>query len=227
MCGIFGIISASSVSREQIAQLGELNKQRGNLAFGGFWAHPEEGNIVGEVFRWARPFAADLIPTEPAQIVLGHIRAPTGRHSSSLAEVHPFAAVGGLLAHNGLLLNHEQFPHWRLDTAVTVDSQIILGGIQTYLNEGLSTTEAIRQMVERLEGQQACWFWSHAEQVIYVWRVMSPIYIGVAPEQIVFSSVKSTWTPTLLPEGVIFRIDWRDLTCVACGQFSFYSPYQF
>lgn len=227
MCGIFGVITTSGVAHEQIVQLGELNKQRGNLAFGGFWAHLEDGNMVGEVFRWARPFTADLIPAQPAHIVLGHIRAPTGRHSSSLAEVHPFAAAGGLLAHNGLLLNHDQFPQWQPDTAVTVDSQIILGGIQAYLTEGLSTSEAIRQTVERLEGQQACWFWSYAEQTLYLWRVMSPIYIGLALEQMVFSSVKSIWTPTLLPEGVIYRLDWRDLTCVACRQFAFYSPYQF
>lgn len=222
MCGIFGIISQRGIERQQFVQLAELNKHRGNLAFGGVAFSADEMNI----FRYPAPFSPEMVPQAAATTLLGHIRAATGRRTNELSDVHPFISKNGLLAHNGLLLNHTQFPEWQLDTAVAVDSQIILGGIQSFLQSGLSTVAAIQQTVEKLDGQQACWYWSTTERQLYLWRVMAPIYVSQSNEGFVFSSVPNEWANNLIPEGTIFCLDSQQYQLQARARFSFYSPYQ-
>ncbi len=247
MCGIWGIITLGQVDYGQFAQLGEMNKARGNLGFGGYVADLQDTAVSDRIFRYPQPFDPELLPVQPANVVLGHIRAPTGSRSNSVAEVHPFAVDDLLLAHNGLLLNHLDFPEWRLDTAVSVDSQIILGGIHGYRQKGLSISEAISQTVSQLDGQQACWLWSKTEQKLYLWRVMSPIYVWQMGDVFLFSSMNLTrrrggaeggverpslpdssaliFDHVLLDEGKIYQFDFATMNLNVSGEFTFYSPY--
>lgn len=218
MCGIFGVIGGSLA---EYVQLGERNTERGNLGFGGLFAVPSIS-----VFRHAEPFDPARLPDTPAAVRLGHMRAPTGRRSDSLAEIHPFETPDLLLAHNGLLLNHRDYAHLNPTPAITVDSLVIIGGIQSHLNAGDTVIEAIRKTVSVLDGQQACWLYDKRTGSIYLWRVMSPIYTSSnAQDRLCFSSVKSPLTETLLDEGVIYQLtDERQLERV--GTFSFYNPYK-
>lgn len=251
MCGIWGIITSGQVSLEQFAQLGELNKARGNLGFGGYVADLRDTAVSEQTFHYPKPFDPELLPVQPANVALGHIRAPTGSRSNSVAEVHPFAVDDLLLAHNGLLLNHLDFPEWRLDTAVTVDSQIILGGIHTYRQKGLSISEAIAKTVSQLDGQQACWLWSKAEQMLYLWRVMSTVYVWQTEDAFVFSSTSLQGFSTrrrggaegdverpslhdstnlfldnvLLDAGKVYQFDFATMNLKISGVFEYYSPY--
>jgi glutamine phosphoribosylpyrophosphate amidotransferase len=222
MCGIFGIVSRRSVDAEQFIRLGELNTQRGNLAFGGIVLHQDHV----ETYRYTTPFDGSKIPLDNTCIALGHVKAPTGGQSDNIAEVHPFENANLLLAHNGLLLNHLQFPEWRLDPAINVDSQVIIGGIQMKLDTGLTVIEAIKETVEALDGQQACWLWHKPTGDLYLWRVMSPIYKGMDTEQFIFSSTKSNATQQILREGVIYRFDWTHYDLIEITNFDYYNPYQ-
>ncbi|MGQ4808059.1 Amidophosphoribosyltransferase [Candidatus Entotheonellaceae bacterium PAL068K] len=231
MCGIFGIAATNTVDRDQFCQLGELNKQRGNLAFGCFVGALNQDPsgrswVDSRVFRYAQPFDAVLVTQEQVQITLGHIRAPTAGQSANPVEIHPFETPAGYLAHNGLLLNHTQFPEWRVNPNINVDSQVIVGGIQHHLHQGLETWQAIKSTVERLEGQQACWYWHQREQCMYLWRVMSPIYINMGTSVFRFSSVQSRLADTLLTEGRIYKFSLPDFVFTEVGKFSFHSPYQ-
>src|SRR4051794_29873267 len=111
MCGIFGIISKTSIDPAQYIALGQQNTERGNLAFGGLL----KGKDGLTVYRYAMPFDPSKIVFQDANIALGHVRAPTGRQSNNIAEVHPFETDQLLLAHNGLLLNYRDFPQWRIN----------------------------------------------------------------------------------------------------------------
>lgn len=101
MCGIFGIVSKSVVDPDQFCQLGEVNKRRGNLAFGYFIGKLEKnlstGNWVdGGAFRYTQPFEALLVSREQAQIMLGHIRAQRGgslRNSPQSIPLKPRRAI--------------------------------------------------------------------------------------------------------------------------------------
>lgn len=222
MCGIFGIIRPAGVPEQWVETLGNLNAVRGNLAFGGLIWSPDSG----QVFRFARAFEPSQIKATCATIVLGHIRAPSGGRSNDLREVHPFETAELLLAHNGILLNHANFPFWRLDADLQVDSHVIVGGIQHYLQVGQSIQTAIVQTVEHLEGQQGCWLWRKSSPGLYLWRVMSSLYYRLEPGCFVFSSVKCELANQLLPEGLVYHIDPGAQALSPLAQFRFYSPYK-
>jgi glutamine phosphoribosylpyrophosphate amidotransferase len=222
MCGIFGIIAHTAIDSEQFTRLGHLNTERGNLAFGGIVIHPGQA----DVYRYATPFDGNKVPLNGSSIALGHVKAPTGSQSHNLTEVHPFETIDLLLAHNGLLLNYTQFPQWRFDPAINVDSQVIVGGIQNHLDTGLTVPNAIKATVEALDGQQACWMWHKPSGDLYLWRVMSPIYASVDAERFVFSSVKSDMAQCNLTEGVIYRLDWTHYALIETATFNYYNPYQ-
>ncbi len=225
MCGVFGIVSAVSVAQADFDRLGELNKARGNLAFGGLVARWENGRFHPAPFHHNTPFDSRLVSLHNARLVLSHIRAPTGGQSNDPTEIHPYETADLWLAHNGLLLNHEQFSQWRILPHSSVDSQVIIGGIQWHLTNGRSLLAAICQTVEQLEGQQACWLWHKPTQQIYLWRVMSPIYLDQTATTLLFSSVRPSADATLMPEGEIWRIDPLNCHIERAATFTFYNPY--
>lgn len=222
MCGIFGIIRPAGIPQEWVETLGNLNTVRGNLAFGGLMGTPDSSRV----FRFAHAFEPHQIKTNGATIVLGHIRAPTGGRSNDLREVHPFETTELLLAHNGILLNYADFPAWRLDPDLHVDSQVIAGGIQHYLQAGQSIQTAIVDTIEQLEGQQGCWLWRKSSPGLYLWRVMSSLYYRAEPGCFVFSSVKCELADQLFPEGLVFHLDSEAQALSPLAHFRFYSPYK-
>jgi glutamine phosphoribosylpyrophosphate amidotransferase len=222
MCGIFGVIARETIPPPWIEALGQLNSIRGNSAFGGLvWSpkHPK-------AFRFPGPFDADKIELNAAKVFLGHIRAPTGGRTTNLNEIHPFETSSFLLAHNGLLLNHHKFPDWKIDQTRDVDSQMIIGGIQRFFQDGRSVQHAITETVQRLDGQQACWLWHKTEPMIYLWRVMSTLFYSHQPDYFVFSSIKGDLTPQRLPEGAVYQLDPRTIQFMEAGSFEYYNPYQ-
>lgn len=222
MCGIFGVITQDIVRPEWVEMLGNLNTVRGNLAFGGVVWSPE----FIRVFRFTEPFDFNKIELDGAKVFLGHIRAPTGKQSKDIREVHPFETSTLLLAHNGLLLNHTDFPNWRIYRDLEVDSQIIIGGIQNHLNSAEHLIAAITQTISQLEGQQACWLWHTLSPALYLWRVMSSLYYHHRPGQFIFSSVKCELANHLLPEGRVYQILPLAEEFSALAKFKFYNPYK-
>ena len=226
MCGIFGILNKERVDFSQFFELGEANKRRGNLAFGYLVGKAKEDSLIvdTDVFRYTTPFEESLVSQERANVLLAHIRAPTGAQSDRLTDVHPFEADDGYLAHNGLILNHAAFPQW-CAPGYSVDSEVITGGIQHHLDQGAEIIEAIKSTVEPLEGQQACWYWHKPEQCLYLWRVMSPIYVSESEQGLCFSSINTEYASRLLTEGVIYRYSLSLSSLVEAGSFAFQSAY--
>ncbi len=223
MCGIFGVIGASDVQR-MFGVLGARNTERGNRAFGALVLRGQ----ARATHRFAGPFDASWVPLDGAEAAYGHVRAPTHGNSENLAEVHPFETRDVLLAHNGLLLNHDRFPQWRIDTSSEVDSQVIAGGVQAHLEAGLEIAEAICRTIEVLDGQQACWLWHKPAAQLYLWRVMSPIYTGIdaVNGNLYFSSMRAPGVEALLAEGVVHALDMTARAFVPLQTFSYYSPYR-
>jgi len=223
MCGIFGIVSKTAVQPQQFRSLAEANRVRGNLAFGCLTAESSGGSWQTAVNRFAEPFRPEMVQLGDVPIALGHIRAPTAGQTKETAEIHPFHVDGLYLAHNGLLLNYADFPEWRLNPALSVDSQVILGGIHANREQGI--TAAIKTTAARLEGQQACWLWNAQNSALYLWRVMSPIYVLSSENQFTFSSIKVDPDMTLLTEGVVYYLPEGRLDLEEAGSFPYHSPY--
>lgn len=226
MCGIFGIIHTERVKKSTFCQLAELNRVRGDLAFGYLTSRIDKVGGKTAVFRYPHPFNPDFVLFDDIQMALGHIRAPTSGQSNNVEDVHPLETVDAWLSHNGILLNYGQYPQWQLSTKSQVDSQFILGGVQTHLIAGLPPAQAIQNTIEKLDGQQACWLWHKTTQALYLWRVMSPIYVRQTPKSLIFSSVKPSVDSTLLNEGIIYRLQPRTMVLEQTETFAFYSPYR-
>lgn len=223
MCGIFGIVSKSTVQPKRFRALAEENLARGNLAFGCLTADYANGSWQTTVKRFVEPFRSEMAQLGGVSTALGHIRAPTAGQTDDIAEIHPFHVDNLYLAHNGLLLNDTEFPEWRLNAAVSVDSQVILGGIYANREQGIAA--AIKTTVASLEGQQACWLWDGQQAAIYLWRVMSPIYVLSDNDRFIFSSVKVRPEMALLSEGVIYCLPDGCLNLEEVGNFPYHSPY--
>lgn len=227
MCGIFGFVSHQSRNVDLFHTLAEHNTVRGNLGFGGCYQAADQ--MV--TFRRPIPFEREAVPFAETTVALGHIRAPTGgRISADLPnaerDIHPFQTTDLLLAHNGILLNHVHFSAWTNGQPVTVDSQIIIWGIQTHLDQGNDLITAIQKTVSQLEGQQACWLWHKASRQLYFWRVMSPIYISQKPDLLQFSSNKSNKLTQRLQEGRIYQMNAVTLSLAEIATFDYQTPYR-
>ena len=226
MCGIFGVISSQTVDPGYFRAIGGLNTVRGNRSFGVLTVAAD--GSIGTTHRLT-PFQADQpdqVALENVQIALGHVRAPTDGNANDIMAVHPFQTPDLWMAHNGLLLNHMDHDHWRLPDAVKIDSTVLVGGIQHHLDLMLPIDKAIRHTVESLDGQQACWVWYIPNRMIYLWRVMSPIYVAQSEYTVTFSSIRSGASDRLLDEGVIYQIDPATVTVSTIGTFNYHNPFK-
>lgn len=228
MCGIYGVIDKTAVFRQAFIGLGLANQQRGNRSFGYLTAELSQPPQPPTVKRFMMPFTPQMAHIGHSQVVLAHNGTPTHGQPLTESTVHPFASRSALLAHNGLLLNDRQFPQWRLDPdrPNTVDSEVILGGIQHYLDGGTAVAQAIALTVSQLEGQQACWLWHLPTQQLYLWRVMSPLFILNDRQSFHFSSVRFGPIQQLLAEGIVYQLDPATLQLTEAAEFNFYSPYK-
>ena len=224
MCGIFGLISKHTIEPAAFHQIGEQNTVRGNRAFGVLTISAADGS-PGVVKR-VTPFDAAQVALQNVSIALGHVRAPTDGRADDPAAVHPFQTNDLWLAHNGLLLNHEAYAHWRPIGAAKIDSTVIIGGIQRQIEAGRPIIEAIQHTVEPLDGQQACWLWHMPSRLLYLWRVMSPIYSTQTPELLTFSSIRGALSDQLLAEGTIYQIDPTAIGLSAVGTFAYRNPFR-
>lgn len=226
MCGIYGIVGKTAVSRQAFIRLGMANQQRGNRTFGYATASVETAASEPTIHRFMTPFHAQaVVGWQSCQVALGHNGTPTNGGKIVETAVHPFASRSLLLAHNGLLLNHTQSPHWR---PAMVDSEVILAGIQAHLDQpnGADLITAITQTVSQLDGQQACWLWHQASQQLYLWRVMSPLFVFSDGQSLHFSSVRLGPIQQLLDEGIVYQFEPATGELVAVESFPFYSPYK-
>ncbi len=225
MCGIFGKIDDCAIEAAVISPLVQASLHRGNLGFGYFSASLAGNDMQGAIYRFARPYTDSLLTIDAHQhIVLGHVRAATSGARDKRG-VHPFESADLLLAHNGILLNHADFPAWQ--GAAGVDSETILNGIQAHLDEapGQQTAGAITRTISQLEGQQACWLWHKRERALYLWRVMSPLFFGRTDTSLTFASTRTNDCPHPLPEGIVYRFIPFTMAWQQVATFPFTSPY--
>lgn len=213
MCGIFGILSNQSQDNLLLHQLAMKNINRGNNGFG-FLSIDNYKEII---FRSDISYNDKLFNyVQLGNLVCCHLLASTG----SEKRIHPFETDRFVFAHNGILINHLDYSQWYLGP---IDSQYILGGIKYFVEKELfSVSEAIVHTNEKLNGQKACWLWDKIERQLYLWRVMSPLYLFQIDDILGFSSHPMG---DLIEEGRIYRIDYQTHEVFIEQKFNFYSPY--
>lgn len=222
MCGIFGYVGQSAIEDiDPLLNIGVLNVKRGNQAFG-YLAVAKQGYLVGRhEGQFSKSF--DFSYLNSYNLILFHLLSSTG----SDKRIHPFETDQFVFAHNGILIDYQE--HTGLSHLGPVDSQYLLAAIDGYdnhLSNPLSNSPVSMSIMlanERFNGQRACWLWDKFDQSLYLWRVMSPLYIMQSEDALLFSSYQCEKRYTLLEEGVIYQV--KDCIIKQVDKFNFYSPY--
>ena len=207
MCGIFG-----ATDFKQFEILYSRNKQRGSFSHGFLFAKKDgsmyirkgegEHNLTGE-YVW------DI--TNEYDIFLGHTQAPTSAERDyHVSTCHPFESGHFIVAHNGVLENHDQLCQDLFKDTVKVDSQIIPRMLDSmYVGDDIY---AITEVCNKLKGIFACWIYSKHTGQTYIIRNGCTLYTD--KDMQVFSSVTTNKATKPLDEGIIYCLTIEGLANV-------------
>ena len=180
MCGIFG-----SSDLERYITLYELNKDRGNFAYGSLYTYNEQGPMVfreevDDFLSWNVGGYADCT------FYFGHTQGPTSAQRDFDTETsHPFTYNNWSVAHNGVLSNSKILAdNYEVDN--TVDSAVIPVIIWNKMQELYDPDiwiwereqEAIKLACEELEGTFSCWIHNSKTNNTYLVKCGSTLFTG-------------------------------------------------
>ena len=201
MCGIFGTRSFSKRSfrsTEIFLRLGLLVADRGNRQWG------YAGNWGEEIHQFDTPFLGKSGQVVQSAILLGNTRAATD--TTNTMQIHPRLRGDLILAHNGILPNHKDVDYPSKSEDFDLDSDALLDCIYRYRRYNVPLAHAIAQSAQMFGGQQACWLMDLESREIFLWRIMSPIYVGRIRSTYCFASTKFTGSgDDPIKEGVVYR----------------------
>jgi glucosamine 6-phosphate synthetase-like amidotransferase/phosphosugar isomerase protein len=197
MCGIFG-----STNFHDFEILYSRNKERGNFAHGFYYIKKNgetyvrkgsgEFNLTGE-YAWK--------DTLQYNTYLGHTQAPTSaQRKFKPITSHPFNCGNFVVAHNGVLENHNELSQEYFNEDVVVDSEVI-PKLLDYLYVG-DDIIAIEEVCNKLKGIFSCWIYSKYSSQTYVIRNGCTLYTD--DDMQIFTSVKTNRAKTSLVEGNIY-----------------------
>jgi len=213
MCGIFG-----STDKERFETLYNLNRERGDFAFGCLFLTQNRDVQLCE----AQPGVVDIdnFFKDNYFYLLGHTQAPTSSERSFNRDTsHPFIDGNWIVAHNGVLSNFETIKQKYLpDHVNSVDSSII-PSLLTFLEDKDELT-TVRNVCEILEGTYSLWIFNTQSKNIYLVRCGSTLYGNFL--QCEFSSYPDIGLEEL-ENNTIFLVTQEGLTKVS--KFNGNSPF--
>ena len=206
MCGIFGIITKKdnvanvSIIRRDWSTLNVLSSSRGKDSSGGVFYDEIQRSI--SVVKGDVPVTA-LMKNENWKVALekaihstrtmaiGHTRLVTNGTQLENSNNQPVIKSGGLLVHNGIIVNHEDLwnTNKELQQEFEIDSEVIIALIQSKLNLGVE--EAVRICNKSLKGTFSYACILPASGVIVLASNNGSLYCYEDDNVIVFASERS------------------------------------
>lgn len=169
MCGIFG-----ATDRERFKTLYNLNKERGDFAFGCLLLTKNKNVQYCE----AQPGVVEIDQffNDNYFYLLGHTQAPTSSERVfNRTTSHPFIDGDWIVAHNGVLSNYNTLKNKYLPDHINpVDSSIIPALLNHMCEEDEIAT--LKTVLEILEGTYSLWIYNTKSKNIYVIRCGSTLY---------------------------------------------------
>lgn len=151
MCGIFGVISKTTVSPAELRLLAKHSEQRGRDSSGLFFV--EQGGY--QLYRATESITSLLKKVNPSStsFVMGHSRLIT----NGLADNQPVYRDSVCVIHNGIVVNHESL--WKTidkERKQEIDTEIIAAIAASALEDGESVDEIAKKVTSQCEGVVAC-----------------------------------------------------------------------
>jgi glucosamine--fructose-6-phosphate aminotransferase (isomerizing) len=186
MCGIFGIISFSSLPADAFRTLAHHAEQRGRDSSGMmFWTGDEY-----KVVRADYPITRLLRECAPSQgnvshLLMGHSRLIT----SGLKDNQPVFYNGIAALHNGIIVNEAEI--WRKlgkPRKLDVDSEAIPAIAEYLLDKGFAVEGLPAQILDMCQGVVACALALPKLGKLCLFSNNGSLYIGMKSEAVYFSS---------------------------------------
>ena len=229
MCGIFGSNNFSTYEKLYVE-----NKKRGTYSYGSLYVTNNK-EIYQTKKKGTTDLTGDYAYSKEFEWFLGHTQAPTSsQRDYSPRTTHPFEDLYHIVAHNGVLENHEQLDEEYLIAHLNpVDSSVIPALLGTHLefdddiiedDDSPKTYElmVIEKTCTSLKGTFGCWIYSKLTGCIYLVRSGSTLFGNIDTGD--FSSIKVPGVcETELEQGVVYCVTSEGLT--ECGNFKFNSPF--
>ena len=151
MCGIFGVISKTTVSPTELRLLAKHSEQRGRDSSGLFFV--EQGGF--RLYRASESITSLLKKVNPssASFVMGHSRLIT----NGLADNQPVYRDSVCVIHNGIVVNHESL--WKTidkERKQEIDTEIIAAIAASVLENGGAVCEIAQKVTSLCVGVVAC-----------------------------------------------------------------------
>jgi len=215
MCGIFGSTSFSTY-----ADLYKKNCARGNFAYGHLFVGCKD--IYIKKREGVTNLSDDFSKEDEYHTFLGHTQAPTSSNRQFHTRTsHPFDTGNFIVAHNGVLENHEKLAkqYLRRVPISNVDSEYIPALLsESYDGDDVNT---ISETMSEIEGTFGCWIFSKRTRQSYIVRSGSTIYGNINNGN--FSSIIAGDCNVELREGIIYCMTREGLTQV--GNFKINSQF--
>jgi glucosamine 6-phosphate synthetase-like amidotransferase/phosphosugar isomerase protein len=231
MCGIFGATDLKTYE-----SLYTANKVRGNFAGGSLYV-AEAGDMY--LKKWSGVKTSEEILDEYTwshenTIYMGHTQAPTSAERSyTVTSTHPFEHGWFIVAHNGVLENHEAIQEEHLQSAEgdcdgmifnSMESKVDSSVIPALIDELYVGCDvlAINEAFSLIKGTFACWVYSKHTKSVYLVRSGSTLFGNDATGS--FSSIAVPEVASSeLSEGLIYKVTTAGLSDV--GKFKKSSPF--
>lgn len=151
MCGIFGIVSSSTLLRDDLNRLIRRAEQRGRDSSGLVFYQNDHYQVCRADYAITR-LVQEIAPYG-SQVVMGHSRLIT----NGLTDNQPVVRDNIAVIHNGIIVNHEEiWPHIQQSPALQIDTEVINAIAAQHLVQG-GAVEGIAEAVLRLcRGVVAC-----------------------------------------------------------------------
>ena len=204
MCGIFGSTSFSTY-----ADLYKSNCQRGNFAYGHLFISNRD--IYINKHKGVTDLAEEFSKADQYRIFLGHTQAPTScERQFNIQTSHPFDDGNFIVAHNGVLENHEDLARQYLP--ISPLSDVDSGYIPALLSESYDGDDVvtISEMMSEIKGTFGCWIFSKHTRQSYIVRSGSTLYGNISTGN--FSSTPAGDCNMTLQEGIIYCATQEGLT---------------
>lgn len=183
MCGIFGIISDSSINKTDFEALIKHSQQRGRDSSGLFFL--DGGHYVAH--RADYPITRLLNQLSPMEtsVALGHSRLIT----NGLADNQPVVLDGVAVLHNGIVVNHESI--WndlKIERQLEIDTEVIAAIALQHIDEGGSIETLAARVLDLCEGVVACAIVVPRLGKLCLFSNNGSLYVGKNSKEIIFAS---------------------------------------
>lgn len=147
MCGIFGLVSNSFLSKKSLNILVKHSRQRGRDSSGLIYSENNECKVTRADFDIKK--LVQEVCLESTNFILGHSRLIT----NGLSDNQPVVKNDILLIHNGIIVNYDEiYDNHNEKKSSDLDSEVIAFLFERYINEGFSLHEVSEKVLKECKG---------------------------------------------------------------------------